>query len=127
MRSLVFICFIMTLPLKAQIQINAQARNDLNYQTNTRVLYTTINDVDAFEATYSKGTISLKTVLTDYMHTTIVLGYKENLLKAYDGSVYSLPAALSAEALTAAVVEKIGGMYYGSEEVRKLNQKNMSK
>ena len=124
MRSLLLVCFVMTLPLKAQIQINAQARNDLNFKTNTRVLYTTINNVDAFEATYSKGAFSLKTVLTDYLHTTIVLGHKENLLKAYDGSIYSFPAALTAQALTAAVIEKIGGMYYGSEEVQKLNQKN---
>lgn len=113
--------------MKAQTQIEATPRENLRYKTNTRVLYTTLNNVDAFEAQHPQWPLSLKTILTKHLHTSIVFGQKENVLQAYDGSQFLLEAELSALNLTEIVIQKIGGMYYGRIEVQKLNQKKKEK
>ena len=112
----------MSFSTKAQTQINAHARKDLNFKTNTRVLYTTFTNIKAFEKQHPQWPISLKTILTEHLHTSVVLGQKENLLQSYDGSQFPLGEKLSALKLTDEVIKKIGGMYYGSKEVQKLNQ-----
>lgn len=127
MRTFILICFAMSFSMKAQTQIEATPRENLRYKTNTRVLYTTLNNVDAFEAQHPQWPLSLKTILTKHLHTSIVFGQKENVLQAYDGSQFLLEAELSALNLTEIVIQKIGGMYFGRNEVQKLNQKKKEK
>ena len=123
LRTFILICFAMSFSIHAQTKIDAQARRDLNFKTNTRVLFTTLDSTEAFETQHPQWSLSLKKILTEHLHTTIVLGQKENLLQSYDRSRFPLEADLSALKLTEMVIQKIGGMYYGKKEVERLRKK----
>jgi hypothetical protein len=61
-------------------------------------------------------------VIRDRLHTAIFLNQEKNYLESMDGSEFSLPENISVNDLTEKVVNLIGSMYYGAEEVRNLNQ-----
>ena len=97
-------------------------RTDLNYNTQKRILYTTLSEIDIFGQNYKQTNMTLEYVIRDRLHTAIFLNQEKNFLESMDGSRFSLPQNVKAPALTDAVVNLIGGMYYGAAEVRALAQ-----
>jgi hypothetical protein len=95
-------------------------RTDLGLKSNKRILYTTIEDIDAFDQKYKQTDMTLDFVVRDRLHTAILLGQKRNFLQSMDGSVFDLPENYPADALTDRVVALIGAMYYGASEVEQL-------
>ena len=59
-------------------------------------------------------------VIRNRLHTAIYLNQEKNYLESMDGSKFNLPQNINASKLTGEVVKLIGGMYYGSSEVREL-------
>ena len=97
-------------------------RTDLNFESQKRILYTTIKDIEAFRRQYRGGQMTMEYVIRDRLHTAIFLHQEKNFLQSMDGSEFSLPENISADDLTQQVVDLIGGMYYGAQEVRALTQ-----
>ena len=85
-------------------------------------MYTTLSEIDIFGQNYKQTNMTLEYVIRDRLHTAIFLNQEKNLLESMDGSRFSLPQNVKAPALTDAVVNLIGGMYYGAAEVRALAQ-----
>jgi hypothetical protein len=97
-------------------------RSDLNLGANKRILYTTIDDIKAFDQNYKGTEMSLEYVIRDRLHTAIFLNQKKNQLQSMDGSEFGLSQKLSAVELTNELVSFIGRMYYGADEVKALAQ-----
>jgi hypothetical protein len=97
-------------------------RTDLRFETQKRILYTTIDNIEAFGQMYKGTDMSLEYVIRDRLHTAIILNHKNNNLESMDGSVFDMPQNLSATKLTDEVISLIGNMYYGAEEVNALTQ-----
>lgn len=110
--------------MSAQYTYDGTAREELNFKTNKRVLETTLKNIEDFEAIHAEYKLSLKIILNKKLHTTIVLGQKENILYSFDGRQFSLKPSVSALKLTDEVIKLIGGMYFGRAEVDKLNKKS---
>lgn len=123
-RTAVVIMLLLGSKMNAQKQIEAKPREDLSFSTNKRVLYTTINTLEVFETKHPKWSHSLKEILSEYLHTSIVSGQKENILVSFDGSRFPLKSKASALDLTNEVIDKIGAMYFGKREVDKLKKNN---
>ena len=97
-------------------------RTDLNFESQKRILFTTIKDIESFRQQYKGGEMTLEYVIRDRLHTAIFLNQKKNNLVSMDGSKFSLSQNLSATELTEEVVSLIGTMYYGANEVNGLVQ-----
>ena len=95
-------------------------RTDLRLNSNKRILYTSIKNIEAFKQKYKQTDMTLDYVIRDRLHTAIFLGQKENFLESMDGSLFDLPDNYPAKELTDQVVALIGSMYYGSDEVEQL-------
>ena len=104
-----------------------QSREGLLLKNNTRKLYTSIPTIEAFDAPYQTSTLSLNVVIREKLHTTIVVQQSENVLESMDGSLFPLPAEVSAEELTDQLVTLIGGMFYGRAEVELLQKEIQQK
>ena len=97
-------------------------RTDLKFNSNKRILFTTIENIQAFDQKYKGTEMSLDYVIRDRLHTAIFLNQKKNYLKSMDGSEFRLSHNHSAVELTQEVVSLIGAMYYGADEVKALVQ-----
>ena len=97
-------------------------RTDLNFESQKRILYTTLKSIESFRQQYKCGEMTLEYVIRDRLHTAIFLNQKKNYLVSMDGSKFSLSQNLSATELTEEVVSLIGAMYYGASEVKALVQ-----
>ena len=97
-------------------------RTDLNFESQKRILYTTIKDIKAFRKQYRGSQMTMEYVIRDRLHTAIFLNQEKNYLESMDGTEFSLPENISVNDLTEKVVNLIGSMYYGAEEVRNLYQ-----
>ena len=97
-----------------------RVRSDLNFTSNKRILYTTIKNLEDFQKNYQDSEMNLEYVIRNRLHTAIYLNQEKNCLESMDGSIFNLPQDISAKVLTDQVVKLIGGMYYGSSEVREL-------
>ena len=97
-------------------------RTDLRLDSNKRILYTSIKNIEAFKQKYKETDMTLDYVIRDRLHTAIFLGQKRNFLESIDGSVFDLQENYPADVLTDHVVSLIGGMYYGAGEVKALAQ-----
>ena len=95
-------------------------RSDLNFGRNIRILYTTIKNFEEFKIKYQDSDMNLDYVIRNRLHTAIYLNQEKNYLESMDGSKFNLPQNINASKLTGEVVKLIGGMYYGSSEVREL-------
>ncbi len=95
-------------------------RSDLNFGRNIRILYTTIKNLEEFKKTYQDSDMYLDYVIRNRLHTAIYLNQEKNYLESMDGSIFDLTQNINASKLTDEVVKLIGGMYYGSSEVREL-------
>ena len=95
-------------------------RSDLNLGRNIRILYTTIKNFEEFKKKYQDSDMYLDYVIRNRLHTAIYLNQEKNYLESMDGSKFNLPQNINASKLTGEVVKLIGGMYYGSSEVREL-------
>ena len=95
-------------------------RSDLNFGRNIRILYTTIKNIQEFQENYQDSDMHLDYVIRNRLHTAIYLNQEKNYLESMDGSIFNLPQNINASKLTDEVVKLIGGMYYGSSEVREL-------
>ena len=95
-------------------------RSDLNFNSNKRILYTTMEDIEAFNKKYKDSEMSLEYVIRNQLHTAIFLNQKKNYLQSLDGSEFRLSQNSTAEELTNQVVSLIGRMYYGAKEVKAL-------
>ena len=95
-------------------------RTDLSFDTNKRILYTTIDNIETFTEKYKGTEMTLDYVIRDRLHTAIFLSQKKNVLESMDGSLFYLSQNISSEQLTNEVVSLIGKMYYGSSEVEQL-------
>ena len=95
-------------------------RTDLNFGRNIRILHTTIKNFQDFQKNYQDSDMHLDYVIRNRLHTAIYLNQEKNYLESMDGSIFDLPQNISALTLTDEVVKLIGGMYYGSSEVREL-------
>ena len=95
-------------------------RTDLRLNSNKRILYTSIKNIEAFKQKYKQTDMTLDYVIRDRLHTAIFLGQKGNLLESMDGSLFDLPDNQSAKELTDQVIVLIGSMYYGANEVEQL-------
>ena len=118
----VVIMLLLGSKMNAQKQIEAKPREDLYFSANKRVLYTTINSIEVFETKHPKWSHSLKEILSIYLHTSIIISQKENLLVSFDGSRFPLKSKGSALDLTNEVIGKIGDMYFGKREVDNLKK-----
>jgi len=97
-------------------------RTDLNFESQKRILFTTIKDIESFRQQFKGGEMTLEYVIRDRLHTAIFINQKKNNLMSMDGSKFSLSQNLSATELTEEVVSLIGTMYYGANEVNGLVQ-----
>ena len=97
-------------------------RTDLRLNSNKRILYTSIKNIEAFKQKYKQTDMTLDYVIRDRLHTAIFLGQKGNFLESMDGSLFDLPDNYSAKELTDQVIALIGSMYYGANEVKALVQ-----
>ena len=95
-------------------------RTDLRLNSNKRILYTSIKNIEAFKQKYKQTDMTLDYVIRDRLHTAIFLGQKANLLESMDGSLFDLPDNQSAKELTDQVIALIGSRYYGAKEVEQL-------
>lgn len=95
-------------------------RTDLRLNSNKRILYTSIKNIEAFKQKYKQTDMTLDYVIRDRLHTAIFLGQKRNFLQSMDGSVFNLPDNYPAKELTDQVTALIGAMYYGNSEVKQL-------
>lgn len=97
-------------------------RSNLRFETQKRVLFTTITDIEYFRKKYKDTEMTLEYVIRDRLHTAIFLHQKKNTLKSMDGSDFALSPNQSASELTDQVVSLIGNMYYGADEVEALDR-----
>ena len=95
-------------------------RTDLRLNSNKRILYTSIKNIEAFKQKYEKTDMTLDYVIRYRLHTAIFLGQNRNFLQSMDGSVFNLPDNYPAKELTDKVIALIGAMYYGNSEVEQL-------
>ena len=95
-------------------------RTDLNFGRNIRILHTSIKNFEEFQKNYQDSDMHLDYVIRNRLHTAIYLNQEKNYLESMDGSIFNLPQNINASKLTDEVVKLIGGMYYGSSEVREL-------
>ena len=95
-------------------------RTDLKLNSNKRILFTSIKNIEEFKQKYKQTDMTLDYVIRDRLHTAIFLGQKRNFLQSMDGSVFNLPDNYPAKELTDQVVALIGAMYYGNSEVEQL-------
>ena len=95
-------------------------RTDLNFGRNIRILYTSIKNLEEFQKNYQDSDMYLDYVIRNRLNTAIYLNQKKNYLESMDGSMFNLTQNINASKLTDEVVKLIGGMYYGSSEVREL-------
>ena len=95
-------------------------RTDLSFDTNKRILFTTIDNIETFTEKYKGTEMTLDYVIRDRLHTAIFLSQKKNVLESMDGSLFYLSQNISSEELTNELVSLIGKMYYGSSEVEQL-------
>ena len=95
-------------------------RSDLNFGRNIRILYTTIKNFEEFQKKHQDSDMYLDYVIRNRLHTAIYLNQEKNYLESMDGSKFNLPQNINASKLTDEVIKLIGGMYYGSSEVREL-------
>ena len=95
-------------------------RTDLSFDTNKRILFTTIDKIETFNEKYKGTEMTLDYVIRDRLHTAIFLSQKKNALESMDGSLFYLSQNISSEELTNELVSLIGKMYYGSSEVEQL-------
>ena len=79
--------------------------------------------IDAFEEDHDQWSLTLRAILTESLHTSIVLGQKENVLQSFDGQRFSIRNITSARTITDEVIVRIGGMFFGRAEVDELNEK----
>tara|TARA_B100000963_G_scaffold141241_1_gene122969 strand:- start:16698 stop:17153 length:456 start_codon:yes stop_codon:yes gene_type:complete len=95
-------------------------RTDLKLNSNKRILFTSIKNIEEFKQKYKQTDMTLDYVIRDRLHTAIFLGQKRNFLQSMDGSVFNLPDNYPAKELTDQVIAVIGAMYYGNSEVEQL-------
>ena len=95
-------------------------RTDLNFARNIRILHTSIKNFEEFQKNYQDSDMDLDYVIRNRLHTAIYLNREKNYLESMDGSIFNLNQNINASKLTDEVVKLIGGMYYGSSEVREL-------
>ena len=95
-------------------------RTDLGFDTNKRILFTSIDNIAAFGENYKGTEMTLDYVIRDRLHTAIFLRQNNNALESMDGSLFNLSQNISSKELTDEVVSLIGKMYYGSSEVEQL-------
>ena len=95
-------------------------RTDLKLNSNKRILFTSIKNIQEFKQKYKQTDMTLDYVIRDRLHTAIFLGQKRNFLQSMDGSVFNLPDNYPAKELTDQVIALIGAMYYGNSEVEQL-------
>ena len=95
-------------------------RTDLKLNSNKRILFTSIKNIEEFKQKYKQTDMTLDYVIRDRLHTAIFLGQKRNFLQSMDGSVFNLPDNYPAKELTDQVIVLIGAMYYGKSEVEQL-------
>ena len=95
-------------------------RTDLGFDTNKRILFTSIDNIAAFGENYKGTEMTLDYVIRDRLHTAIFLRQNNNVLESMDGSLFNLSQNISSKELTDEVVSLIGKMYYGSSEVEQL-------
>ena len=100
-----------------------KVRNDLNFKSNKRILYTNIQKIDSFDQKYKKTNLTLNFIIRNKLHTAIFINQKKNYLKSMDGSIINFSNNLDAKKLTDHVIKTIGKMVYGSEEVKRLRKK----
>ena len=95
-------------------------RTDLNFGRNIRILHTSIKNFEEFQKNYQDSDMHLDYVIRNRLHTAIYLNQEKNYLESMDGSIFNLTQNINASKLTDEVVKLIGRMYYGSSEVREL-------
>ena len=100
-----------------------KVRNDLNFKSNKRILYTNIQKIDSFDQKYKKTNLTLNFIIRNKLHTAIFINQKKNYLKSMDGSIINFSNNLDAKQLTNHLIKTIGTMVYGSEEVKRLRKK----
>jgi len=100
-----------------------KVRNDLNFKSNKRILYTNIQKIDSFDQKYKKTNLTLNFIIRNKLHTAIFINQEKNYLKSMDGSIINFSNNLDAKQLTNHLIKTIGTMVYGSEEVKRLRKK----
>ena len=99
-----------------------KVRNDLNFKSNKRILYTNIQKIDSFDQKYKKTNLTLNFIIRNKLHTAIFINQKKNYLKSMDGSIINFSNNLDAKQLTDHLIKTIGKMVYGSKEVKRLRK-----
>ena len=79
-----------------------------------------IKNFQDFQKNYQDSDMHLDYVIRNRLHTAIYINQEKNYLESMDGSMFNLTQNINASKLTDEVVKLIGGMYYGSSEVREL-------
>jgi hypothetical protein len=95
-------------------------RSDVGFKNKTRNYYTLINDSLLFETIFPGTEISCGYILRFYFYTNIYLSAYSNELFSMDGSKFILSnSSKDVIILTREVIEVIGGMSMGTNELEK--------
>ena len=95
-------------------------KSELSFQKSYRILKTKLNSLDSFQNNYPGTNITLEKIIRYYLHTSILLNQDENLLISMDSSEFKLNNSISAEEITKEVISLIKGMYFGLDEVKRI-------
>jgi len=99
-------------------------KNELYFNKPYRVLKTKFKSLKGFQSHYPGTTITLETILRYHLYTAIHINQKENKLISMDLTEFQLKNITSEDEITKQTVELIGGMFFGSDEVKMIPKKS---
>jgi len=100
-------------------------KNELGFQKSYRVLKTTFKSLEGFQTFYPGTKITLEKILRYHFYTAIHINQKENKLFSMDLTEFKLKNNTSEEEITKETVELIGDMFFGSNEVKVIENFNV--
>ena len=99
-------------------------KNELGFQKSYRVLKTTFKSLEGFQTFYPGTKITLEKILRYHFYTAIHINQKENKLFSMDLTEFELKNNTSEEEITKETVTLIGDMFFGSNELKVIPNKN---
>ena len=123
LRTLCLVIMIFPLFITAQYQersLKALRKSNLtSYKGLSRVLFLTTHTIDDLQTVFPGTDKTCEYILRYYFYTEIHLNKKSNVLFAMDGKKFQLDKRnTSAVSITASVINLIGDMYYGGNEMK---------
>lgn len=99
-------------------------QKELGFKNSYRVLNTTFKSLSGFQSNYPGTKISLEKILRYYLYTSINLNQESNSLVSMDLTKFKLNNSFSEKEITEEIVNLIGNMFFGSNEVNTIPFEN---